>query len=145
MVIVAAVDNSDRDADVVREGVSLSSAFGDTLHVVHVMTRSEFVDAGRSGVERNDPIDMDQVRKYAADIAGDVVAAAVSDDDVSIETVGVMGDPVSRIVDYADDHEARFVVIGGRKRSPTGKALFGSIAQSILLNATCPVVSARKS
>nr|WP_268762303.1 universal stress protein [Halorubrum saccharovorum] len=42
---------------------------------------------------------------------------------------------------YADERDARYIVVSPRRRSKTGKVLFGSVAQSILLNATTPVVS----
>ncbi|MFC6726769.1 universal stress protein [Halobium palmae] len=41
----------------------------------------------------------------------------------------------------AEAVDPRFLVISGRRRSPAGKALFGSSAQQILLNAECPVVT----
>ena len=138
MVIVAAVDRSDRRASVIEEAEALANAFDDDVHVVHVLTRSEFVNLGRTSAEQNDPIDMDRVREVASDIAAD----AAADLDVPVESVGLVGNPASRITDYAEQQDARYIVVSGRKRSPTGKALFGSVSQTVLLNADRPVVTA---
>ena len=50
------------------------------------------------------------------------------------------GDPADAIVAAADDVDADLVIVGGRKRSPAGKALFGSVTQSVILNAGRPVM-----
>jgi nucleotide-binding universal stress UspA family protein len=47
------------------------------------------------------------------------------------------------IVTLAEDIDADLVVVGGRKRSPTGKAVFGSTAQEVMLEAPCPVTFVR--
>jgi len=44
------------------------------------------------------------------------------------------GDPASEILDTAEDVDADVVCLGGRKRSPAGKVLFGSVIQSVLLD-----------
>jgi nucleotide-binding universal stress UspA family protein len=137
MVIVAAVDKSDGAASVVDEAVTLADAFGDTVHVVHVLTQSEFVDLGRTSTEAGDPVSMDEVREVATDIA----AEAAHGFDVPLETVGLVGKPSSEIIQYANDQGARYIVLGPRKRSPVGKMVFGSVAQSVLLNADVPVVT----
>lgn len=50
------------------------------------------------------------------------------------------GDPAEAIIDVASDVDADLIVIGGRKRSPAGKALFGSVTQTVILNAGRPVM-----
>jgi len=47
------------------------------------------------------------------------------------------------IVGVAEDVGADLVVVGGRRRSPTGKAVFGSTAQDVMLDAPCPVTFVR--
>lgn len=47
--------------------------------------------------------------------------------------------PQEGILDLADKIDADHIVLGGRKRSPTGKALFGSVTQGVILNTDRPV------
>ena len=47
------------------------------------------------------------------------------------------------LVDIAERLRASLIVIGLRRRSPTGKLLTGSQAQRILLDATCPVLAVK--
>ncbi len=139
MAIVAAVDRSKKAGKVVQEAKILGEAFDDDVHVIHVLSRSSFVELERTSVEeRGTPVDMDRVRNIAREIASEAAEGVGG----SVETVGLMGDASERILEYADEHDARYVVVGTRKRSPTGKAVFGSVSQSVLLNSDVPVVAA---
>jgi nucleotide-binding universal stress UspA family protein len=54
-------------------------------------------------------------------------------------------DASEELVDIADRLRASLIVIGLRRRTPTGKLLTGSQAQRILLDANCPVLAVKAS
>lgn len=51
--------------------------------------------------------------------------------------------PWEQVVDVAREIDAETIVIGLRRRSATGKLIFGSNAQRILLEAHCPVLAVK--
>lgn len=136
-MILAAVDRTEKADTVVDEATKLGTAFNEEVHLVHVMLRSEFVKRQRDEYEEGGKgINPDEIRTIAAGVARDR-----SDDDSPHKTVGLVGKPEEEIVKYARREDASYIVVSSNKRSPTGKALFGSVSQSVLLNADCPVVS----
>lgn len=52
------------------------------------------------------------------------------------------GDPADAILEAARDIDADMIVVGGRKRTPAGKAIFGSVTQQVILNGDRPVLVA---
>lgn len=56
---------------------------------------------------------------------------------------GDLGDPADTVIQVAQRLDARLIVLGLRTRTPVGKLVFGSTAQRILLDATCPVLSVK--
>lgn len=50
------------------------------------------------------------------------------------------GQPADRILAVAEEIDADIIAMSGRKRSPTGKVLFGSVTQSVMLSANCPII-----
>lgn len=138
MPIVAAVDDSKRAATIIDEARGLADDLDEELHVVHVLERSELVSVLETEIEGQDVVDNHEVQA----VGRNIVAEAIDDPDSADVTVTVrVGDPASEIESYAADLDARYVVIGGRQRSPTGKALFGSVTQDVLLNAPAPIVN----
>lgn len=137
MVIVAAISDSDQSLDVAAQGNELAQAFGDELHLVHVVEETEYtrIVEKRSSTRETETgsVEDDEAARAASGLE-DVI-------DVDYEVVGRVGNPGKKVVEYADEVDARYLVVGGRARSPVGKALFGSVTQSILLNTERPVVT----
>lgn len=60
--------------------------------------------------------------------------------DIDVELAESSGDPGDEILDLADDLDADQIVVAGRKRTPTGKVLFGSVTQEVILGTDRPVL-----
>lgn len=64
----------------------------------------------------------------------------LEDADVSVELREGSGDPARSIIETAEDLDADAICVAGRKRTPTGKVLFGSVSQSVILDTERPVL-----
>lgn len=71
----------------------------------------------------------------AVDHARELLEAA----DVRTELHELSGDPATQILAFAEDQDADALCVAGRKQSPSRKAVFGSVTQSVLLNSDRPV------
>lgn len=122
--VVLAVDDSDERARLQAERVAdLEWAPGGVhVTVVHVFTENrEGASIGQFGPAR-------RAREVLEDAGIDVQLDETS------------GDPDAELVDYVRDREADLVCVAGRQRSPAGKAVFGSVSQSVMLNVDVPVL-----
>lgn len=54
-----------------------------------------------------------------------------------------LNDPSDAIVQVAQEYDASLLVLGLRRRTPVGKLILGSLAQRVLLEATCPVLAVK--
>lgn len=149
MIILAAIGEEQRSASVVEVGYDMATAYDDELVVVHVIPEEDadshleaIREVAQSVDSDQDKVSFSQEIDRAARFADRVVRATLGDFDSNrVRTVGRIGEPSDEITAVADDLDARFVVIGGRKRSPVGKAIFGSVTQRVLLDSTRPVTT----
>lgn len=89
-----------------------------------------------------DSIDADNKEAYRLGVADEIEKVVGAGPPVSwqlhLETAGGdLGDALLRLVDAVG---ADLLVIGARRRSPVGKALLGSVAQTVILEANLPVL-----
>jgi nucleotide-binding universal stress UspA family protein len=109
-------------------GIRASKATGEPLHVVNSSRGDSLVDSRFATPE---------------DLAA--LSAAIEAEGVVFEVEQqVRGrDRSDEIVEVALRVRATLIVIGLRRRTPTGKLITGSQAQRILLDAPCPVLSVK--
>ena len=144
MTILVAVGEKSTSSRLIGTAHDLATAFGDDLAVLHVIPREEAEAHFRSlrSIPEFRDMSLSVEEERAAEVARRLAKDALGDDDEdAVTAVGHIGDPADSILAVADARDARFVVVGGKKRSPTGKALFGSVTQSVLLNAEVPTVT----
>jgi nucleotide-binding universal stress UspA family protein len=142
MTVIVAVDDTDHVSTVLAQAATLASDLDEPLTVLHVLPRSELVEVLEKEVEGQAPADNYEVQRVGEGIVERAAADLDSiHDPGAIEVEVRVGDPADVIVTYADEVDARYVVIGGRRRSPTGKALFGSVTQRVMLSASVPVLN----
>lgn len=160
MTVMAAVDGERKPERVVEIAHDLASVYDDDLVVIHVMPQREFDEIHEAVEQRDGGLQstggvpylryssgstgsgyyIEDAQRDAREVAR-AVAVETLDDISGIEFVGRVGNVTEAILDESDRIDARYIVAGGRRRTPVGKAIFGSTLQSILLNADRPVVS----
>lgn len=136
MVVLAAVDERANAKQVVTTGLDLVDRRDSRLQVFHVIEESE----AKKQVKERDDYFLDTATDDARKTAESIVEA-VADDNSNIDVSGHIGDPKEIILDQINRYDPSYLVVGGRKRSPVGKALLGSVLQEILNSASCPVVT----
>ncbi|WP_458187688.1 universal stress protein [Haladaptatus sp. NG-WS-4] len=134
---LAVVEASESAKSLVREAGELAAGVGADLVLLHVTTNDEYADT-RDSLEQISSLEtsytagqaLEGARNFAADIGREVLEGV----DVEYEAVGRIGDERDEILDTARKYDCDHIFLAGRKRSPTGKALFGDRTQSVILD-----------
>lgn len=147
MTILTAIGEELSSNKILEVGYDLATTYDEQLLVLHVIPKEEF-NSHKSAVKDSpgaENFTIDREAESAAEIARKAVHESLDEYDFDrIRPRGSVGDPTEKILSEVDRSDPQFLVIGAKQRSPVGKAIFGSTAQSILLNASCPVVLASK-
>ena len=138
--LLAILDHREESLALIEEMAELADGVGAEVFVLSLLTKDEFeeqaevtgavrsVEGSQGGVmSGSDAAKSIGERTLAENIPGvevDRVIGEVADDD----------DRVDIVLERADDHDVDHIALVGRRRSPTGKAIFGDVAQGVILN-----------
>ncbi len=141
--ILLATDGSDEGKLATQAATELSKGTGSEMHVVYVLPTpaqlighhlysDEIRETLIGGAER----EAETFLKEQADRIG-------SDGGKVAETHLRSGDPDKEILRLAEDLEAGLIVIGSRGLGAVSRALMGSVSDSVVRHAHCPVFVVR--
>ena len=69
----------------------------------------------------------------------ETASALAAEHGIELEAVTEIGRPARAILDYADDNDVDQIVVGSHGRSGLGRALLGSVAETVTRRAKIPV------
>lgn len=140
LVVVDPADGVDR---ITREAGELAAGVGASLVLVHVTSEAEYDDDRRAMEDvlsmEGGSYNVEQAKDGARQFAEDLGKQVLRNIDVEWTSVGLVGDEYEKILQAAADFDCDHVFIAGRKRSPSGKAIFGDTTQQVILNFDDPV------
>ena len=131
------VEDTDAHRALLREAGELAAGTGADLVLLSLEARDE-VDESTEQFARTEGVSVvemiiEDARESIAAVAGE----ALSDLDVAYETMAAVTEPDERadeIIATAGRTDCDHVFLVGQERSPTGKAIFGDVAQAVVLN-----------
>jgi nucleotide-binding universal stress UspA family protein len=133
--ILLAVDSDEERALAGAEAISLLPDAAQTVQVTILNVEKKVNLADEGGMANSEewydktdfPSSAEKARKHLEDTG------------ISVKMRREHGDPAKVIQNISNEMDADRIVMSGRKRSPTGKVLFGSVTQSVLLNSEIPI------
>lgn len=132
--LILVENDRDRMDRLANEALPIVSALDADVTLYHVYEEDEF--AGLLEDMDVDSMDPTEIAKRNETIQ--YVARLFRENDVPVSIHGDTGDPASEAVSYIHDRSIDHVFVDGRKRSPTRKALLGSVSQQVLLSTNVP-------
>ncbi|MEW6636281.1 MAG: universal stress protein [Actinomycetota bacterium] len=142
--ILAAYDGSTEAEEAARAAVEISSATGSELHLVYALqTAAHMPYPHPLAAERSEALIEEAKHEARAFIDGAVdrmrsEGAGIADAHL------VFGKPDDEIVKLSEELEAGMIVMGSRGLGGVRRALMGSVSDSVVKHAHCPVMVVRR-
>ncbi|HEY6749962.1 MAG TPA: universal stress protein [Rubrobacteraceae bacterium] len=142
--ILLATDGSEEAALAVKTAADIATKTGSELHVVYVGPSLEYAGMGPPQIADIPAPTHEQLSTEARELLdAEVEQVKAAGGTVAQAHLG-LGAPDQEIVDLAEKLSAGLVVIGSRGRGGIRRALMGSVSDSVVRHAHCPVLVVRR-
>ena len=142
--ILLATDGSEEAALAVSTAVDVTQKTGSELHVVYVGPSLEYVGMGPPEIGDIPAPTQEQLSAEARQLLdAEVEQVKAAGGNVAQAHLGT-GTPDREIVNLAEELGAGLIVMGSRGRGGIRRALMGSVSDSVVRHAHCPVMVVRK-
>ncbi len=115
------------------------NAFNAKLYVLHVIRSPEEFAGFEMGPAWYASLEKDLIE--GAEKSMKRLVAEHLEDLADVETQVLVGDIVDTIVDYVDSNNIDMIIIGTHGRKGLEKVMFGSVAEGVIKDAPCPVLT----
>lgn len=136
--IIAAIDFSDVTNRVIVKAVELKKAFNAELYIIHSEPPENFVptedipyDYMTEIIQKTEETD----RRYLMEIKDNLAK-----ENIECHSMLIDGPVADTVLEEAEEFDADLIVIGTHEHGRLYHALFGSVRESILHKAPCPVL-----
>lgn len=137
--ILAVIDHTDRSLHLLAEMADVAAGVDAQLFVLSLLSEEEFGEHEEvmAVIERSEGAAYSHGRGEAAAKLGqqgiDEELGTIDFDEI-VGAVADEGERADTILETAKKYDVDHVALVGRRRSPTGKAIFGDAAQGVILN-----------
>ena len=141
--IVLAVDGSEESKLAAQAATEISAASGSPVHVIYVMPTAARLYGHHSYSEDVKKSLLEEARAGARRFLDERAESVRSAGGTVAQTYLGMGRPDEEIVELAEEIGAGMVVVGSRGLGGIRRALVGSVSDSVVRHAHCPVLVVR--
>ncbi len=135
--IMCPIDFAEHGQAALNYAATLAESFGAKLHVVHVYDDRVVYEVGFGGAVAP-PVDVEQIKQELEKIVPEFGLQ-------SVEHACLTGAPADAIVDFATANDVDLIVMGTHGRRGLSRILIGSVAEAVMRQASCPVITIRDS
>ena len=140
--VLVALDGSEEATLAAATAADLAQSTGSELHLVNVRPMTMYIDPSTDRARRI--AEVEEAAKREAQEFLDAQLKQIQDAGGSVAQAHVrLGRPDEEIVGLADEIEAGLVVMGSRGMGGLKRLLMGSVSDSVVRHAHCPVLVVR--